>query len=226
MIQWLEGRIYTYSQIYYIRLSIQYQQKQCYAMLCLPLQRSPRSRHVLHGPMSLRKGLRGWGLRCGAWAGRISRGKVMKNVGFLEEKSWIPSKKCTISWESWRLGKFFFLKEMVWDFSRLNVGIGAVILCSIFTSRNAEMVVWGFFFQPIWWQGFSILSHGTSCLNWGWTWDPRRQLSSSTHRGFCLNVVSTGDMLDVDFLAKACLVAKEDEEISCQLTFIFKSKLG
>ena len=59
------------------------------ALLCLALFRSElRSRHVLHGPMSLRGGLHGWGLWCGAWAGRGGKGEKLarKNVESLGEK--------------------------------------------------------------------------------------------------------------------------------------------
>ena len=76
--------------IYKLCIYIYYIYIQHLALLC-PLVRSPeplRSRHVLHGPMSLRGGLHGWGLWCGAWAGRGGKGDKLagKNVESLGEK--------------------------------------------------------------------------------------------------------------------------------------------
>ena len=82
--------IYIYINYVYIYIYIIYIYIQHLALLC-PLVRSPeplRSRHVLHGPMSLRGGLHGWGLWCGAWAGRGGKGDKLagKNVESLGEK--------------------------------------------------------------------------------------------------------------------------------------------
>ena len=114
--------VYIYI-ILYIHIHIQH-----LALLC-PLVRSPeplRSRHVLHGPMSLRGGLHGWGLWCGAWAGRGGKGDKLagKNVESLGEK-WGKMEDFRLfkgRMISVRFMKMFFLRNGV-RISSLNVGI-------------------------------------------------------------------------------------------------------